>query len=64
MKKVEVKNLLRDVVAQDNTISIHVEKGSTEKPLNLLYNILNNMSKKRHERILIIDTNSPPTHPR
>jgi hypothetical protein len=47
MEKIEVKNLLHDIVAHDSTISIHVEKGTTEKPLNLLCDILNNMSKKR-----------------
>jgi hypothetical protein len=57
MKKIQVKNLFHDIVPHDPRISIHVEKGTVQKPLNLLYNILNNISEKRYERILVIDTN-------
>lgn len=56
MKKEKVKKLLHDIVIYNTRISVHVEKGIKEKPLNVLYNILNNISKNRYERILIIDT--------
>jgi hypothetical protein len=58
MDRAEVKNLLYDIKNHKTTISIHIEKGTTERPLELLYNILNNIkSKKQYERILILDSN-------
>jgi len=57
MNKEDRKNLFYDLAAYRSNISIHIEKGSIERPLRHLTNILNSINKKYYDVTLILDRN-------
>lgn len=57
MNEQELKRILHDIAEYPFRISIHIERGSTNRPLNVLINVLNNIPKNHYEIILILDKN-------